>query len=108
MWTDLFNALKAFDFQQANKIVAGMDMLTVLKNPWVIVIMILICVYLAIRKGENAVITFLSIPAILVIFQKTVQDMNVMELENNSQDLLIFIGGFMVIAGVNLYFHFVR
>lgn len=108
MWSDLVNALKALDFQQANKILGSMDVLTVLKNPWVIVAMVLISVYLAIRHGENAVITFLSIPAILVIFQKTVQGMNVMELENNSQDLLIFIGGFLVIAGVNLYFHFVR
>jgi len=108
MWSDLFNALKALDFQQANKILGNMDVLTVLKNPWVIAAIVLICVYLAIRRGENAVITFLSVPAILVIFQKTVQGMNVMELENNSQDLLIFIGGFLVIAGVNLYFHFVR
>jgi hypothetical protein len=108
MWTDLFNALKALDFQEANKIMGGMDVLTVLKNPWVIAVMVVICVYLAIKHGENAVITFLSVPAILIIFQKTVRDMNVMELENNSQDLLIFIGGFLVIAGVNLYFHFVR
>ena len=108
MWTDLFNALKALDFQKANKILGDMDVLTVLKDPWVIVAMVLICVYLAIKRGENAVITFLSIPAILVVFQKTVQGMNVMELENNSQDLLIFIGGFLVIAAVNLYFHFVR
>jgi hypothetical protein len=108
MWTDLFNALKALDFQKANTILGGMDVLTVLKNPWVIVTMVLICVYLAIKRGENAVITFLSVPAILIVFQKTVQGMDVMELENNSQDLLIFIGGFLVIAAVNLYFHFVR
>ena len=62
----------------------------------------------AIRRGENAVITFLSVPAVLIVFQKTVRGMDVMELEHNSQDLLIFIGGFLVIAGVNLYFHFVR
>ncbi len=108
MWSDLFNALKAFDFQQANKIMGGMDVLTVLKNPWVIVVMVIVCVYLAIWRGENAVITFVSVPAILVIFQKTVQDMNVMELEHHSQNLVIFIAGFLVIAGVNLYFHFVR
>ncbi|MBW1859752.1 MAG: hypothetical protein JRI70_06670 [Deltaproteobacteria bacterium] len=108
MWTDVFNALKAYDFQLANKILGSMDVLTVLKNPWVIVVMVIICVYLAIWRGENAVITFVSVPAILVVFQKTVQGMNVMELEHNSQNLAIFIGGFLVIAGINLYFHFVR
>jgi hypothetical protein len=70
--------------------------------------MVIICVVLAIRRGENAVITFVSIPAILVIFQKTVQGMDVMQLEHNSQNLLLFIGGFLVIAGINLYFYFVR
>ena len=75
MWTDLFNALKALDFQKANKILEGMDVLTVLKNPWVIVTMVLICVYLAIKRGENAVITFLSIPAILIVFQRFYQSL---------------------------------
>jgi hypothetical protein len=108
MWLDLFSALKAFDFERANKILATTDVVAVLKNPWVIVSMVIICVVLAIRRGENAVITFLSIPAILVIFQKTVKGMDVMQLEHNSQSLFLFIGGFLVIAGINLYFYFVR
>lgn len=108
MWSDLFSALKALDFERANKILESVDVLAALKDPWVIVSMVIICVVLAIRRGENAVITFLSIPAILVIFQKTVRGMDVMQLEHNSQNLLLFIGGFLVIAGINLYFYFVR
>ena len=108
MWSELFSALKALNFEQANKILESVDVLTALKNPWVIVSMVIICVVLAIRRGENAVITFLSIPAILIIFQKTVQGMDVMQLEHNSLGLLLFIGGFLLIAGINLYFYFVR
>jgi hypothetical protein len=108
MWSDLFSALKKFDFEQANKILGSIDVIAALKNPWVIVSMVIICVILAVRRGENAVITFLSIPAILLVFQKTIRGMDVMQLEYHSQGLLLFIGGFLVIAGINLYFYFVR
>ena len=108
MWSNLFDALKAMDFKQVNKILSGIDVLTALMNPWVIAVMVIICVVLLIRRGDRAVITFLSIPALLVLFQKTIQDMDVMELEYQSQTLFIFIAGFLVIAGINIYFHFVR
>jgi hypothetical protein len=108
MWSDLFLALKAMDFEQANKILSGMDALASLMNPWVIAVIVIISIVLLMRYGDRAVITFLSFPAFMVLFQKTVQGMDVMQLEHSSQNLLIFIGGFLVIAGVNVYFHFVR
>jgi hypothetical protein len=108
MWSDLFLALKAMNFTQVNKIVSGVDVLTVLKNPWMIVGMVIICIVLLIRSGAKAVITFLSFPALLVLCQKTVKGTEVMELASSGQNLLIFIGGFLIIAGVNVYFHFVR
>lgn len=108
MWSDLFVALKALDFKQVDKILSGMDVLTTLKNPWVIAVMLIISILLLIRRGDRAVVTFLSIPALLVLFQKTVQGMDVMQLENSGQNLLVFIGGFLAIAGVNVYVHFVR
>jgi hypothetical protein len=108
MWSDLFSALKAMDFKQVNKILGGLDVLTLLKNPWVIAIMVIICIVLVIRRGGKALVTFLSIPALAVLFQKTIQGAHVTELEFSAQKLLIFIGGFLVIAAVNVYFHFVR
>jgi hypothetical protein len=108
MWSEVFFALKAMDFKQANKILSGVDVLTAIKNPWVIAVMIIICIVLLIRRGDRAVVTFLSIPTFMILFQKTVQDMDVMQLENNALDLLCFIGGFLVIAGINVYIHFVR
>jgi hypothetical protein len=108
MWSDLFSALIAMDFQQASKILSDMDAIATFMNPWVIAVMVIISIVLLIRHGERGVITFLSVPAFLVLFQKTVQGMDVMKLEHSSQNLLIFIGGFLVIAAVNVYFHFVR
>ncbi|MBW2173339.1 MAG: hypothetical protein JRF64_01590 [Deltaproteobacteria bacterium] len=108
MWSEVFSALKAMDFKQANKILSGVDVLTAMKNPWVIAVMIIICIVLLIRRGDRAVVTFLSIPTFMILFQKTVQNMDVMQLENNALDLLIFVGGFLVLAGINVYIHFVR
>jgi len=108
MWPEVFFALKAMDFKQANKILSGVDVLTAIKNPWVIAVMIIICIVLLIRRGDRAVVTFLSIPTFLILFQKTVQGLDVMQLENNALGLLYFISGFIVIAGINVYIHFVR
>ena len=108
MWSNLYVALKAMDFKQVNKILSGIDILTALMNPWVIAVMVIICIVLLIRRGDRAVITFLSIPGVVILFQKTIQDMDVMELEYQSQTLIVFIVGFLVIAGINVYFHFVR
>jgi hypothetical protein len=108
MWTDLFVALKAMNFKQAHTILSGVDVLTAFMNPWVIAVTVIICIVLLIRRGDRAVLTFLSFPAVMILFQRTVQDMNVMELEHGTMKLLIFIGGFLFIAGINVYFHFVR
>jgi hypothetical protein len=108
MWSDLFSALKGLDFAEASKILSSVDVLTALMNPWVIAVMVITSVVLLIRRGDRAVITFLSLPALMVLFQKTVQDMDAMALEHNSRDLVVFISGFLVIAGINVYFHFVR
>ena len=108
MWSDLFIALKAMNFKQVNKILSSVDVLTVLKNPWMIAVMVIICIVLFIRRGEKAVITFLSFPALMVLFQKTIKDAQAVELAYSTETLLIFIGGFLVIAGMNVYFHFVR
>lgn len=108
MLSELFAALKAMDFKRVNKILGGMDVLEVLMNPWVIVVIVIICAVLLIRRGYRPVVTFLSFPALMVLFQKTVQGSKVTELEYSLEGLLIFVGGFLVIAAVNIYFYFVR
>lgn len=108
MVSELFLALKEMNFKEVNKILSGVDVLTVLKNPWVIAVMVVICIVLFIRYGKKAVISFLSFPALIVLFEKTIKSAQVMKLEHSGQSLLIFILGFLVIAGINVYFHFVR
>ncbi|MFP3870614.1 MAG: hypothetical protein ACLFVT_07025 [Syntrophobacteria bacterium] len=106
MWSDILSSLKAMDFQRLNEILGHLDTVTLLKHPVVIVCMIVICAVLVIRGMERAFVTFVSIPVFLVLFQKTVQGQD--PLEFSPEKLVLFVGGFLAIAAVNVYFHFVR
>jgi hypothetical protein len=106
MWKEIITAVKGLDLKQLNEVLSGLDALTLLKNPWTIVIMAIFCIVFAIRGMEKALVTFLSVPALLVLFQKTTQGQDPMNFEGNR--LAIFVLGFLAIAGVNIYFWIVR
>jgi hypothetical protein len=106
MWKDVFAALKTFDFKKLNEAIPNIDMLDLLKNPYVIVVMAIPCIIFVIRGMERALVSFLSVPALIVLFQKTVEGKNALDLDG--QKLLIFVGGFLAIAGINIYFWVVR
>ena len=106
MLSDIISALKELDFQRLNEILTGIDMLTLLQNPYVIAFMVICCIIFIIRGMERALITFLSAPAFIVLFQKTVEGTNALDFE--AEKLLIFCGGFIAIAALNIYFYFVR
>ena len=106
MWSDIVSALKERDFQQLNEILANVEVLTLLKNPFVIATMVITCIIFLIRGMERALVTFLSIPAFLVLFQNTVQGYSALDFD--AERLLVFVGGFVAIAAVNIYVYFVR
>ena len=106
MWSDIVSALKDLDFKAMNEIVSNLDMLTVLKNPYVIAVMVICCLIFVIKGMERTLVTFLSIPAFIVLFQTTVEGTNALDFE--AEKLLVFCGGFIAIAAVNIYFYFVR
>lgn len=106
MWSDFLSTLKGMDLQQINEILSNIDFLTLLKNPWVIAFLLVSCIVFIIRGMERVMVTFLSVPAALVLFQKTAQGDAALDLD--ADKMLLFIGGFVVIAGVNIYFWVVR
>jgi hypothetical protein len=108
MWSELFFALKAMDFKRANKILSDVDLFSAFMNPWMIAVMVITSGILLMQRREKALVSFLSVPALMVLFQKTILGMNVMALEYGSQNLLAFVGGVLFIAGMNVYFYFVR
>ena len=106
MLSDIISAIIDLDFYGLNEILANLDMLTVLQNPWVIGFMVVCCLIFIIRGMEKALVTFLSAPALLVLFQKTVEGTDALDFDAGK--LLIFCGGFIVLAAVNIYVYFVR
>ena len=106
MWKEMIAALKALDFKQLNEILSGIDVVAFLMNPFTIIGMVIPCIIFIIRGMEKALVTFLSIPALLVLFQETTQGQNAMEFEGDR--LFIFVVGLLAIAGVNIYFWIVR
>jgi hypothetical protein len=106
MWSDIVSALKDLDFHRLNEILSGIDMLTLLKNPYVIGVMAVCCIIFVIRGMEKTLVTFLSVPALIVLFQKTIEGTNALDFE--AEKLLIFCGGFVALAAVNIYVYFVR
>jgi len=106
MWQEIISALKAMDFNRLQQIIRGIDAITFLKDPWVIGAIVVISIVLIIRRMEKGLITFLSVPALWVLFEKTVQ--GDIDLEKSGHTVLLFAGGFLLIAGINIYVHFIR
>jgi len=106
MWRDMISALKAMDFERLQQILSRLDVTTFLSDPWVIGAIALISLVLLIRGMGKLLISLLSIPALLVLFEKTVQAD--IDLEKSGYALLYFAGGFLIIAGINVYVHFIR
>lgn len=106
MLSEIIAAIKDLDFKGLNEILANLDMLETLQNPWVIGFMVVCSLIFIIRGMEKALVTFLSAPALLVLFQLTVEGTDALDF--NAQKLLIFCGGFVAIAAVNVYVYFVR
>ena len=106
MLSDVISAIRNLDFLELNEILAGVDMLTLLQNPWIIGFMVICSLIFIIRGMEKALVIFLSTPALLLLFQMTVEGTSALDF--NAEKLLIFCGGFVALAAVNIYVFFVR
>ena len=106
MLSDIISAVKNLDFRELNEILADIDMLTLLQNPWIIGFMVICSLIFIIRGMDKALVIFLSTPALLLLFQMTVEGTSALDF--NAEKLLIFCGGFVALAAVNIYVFFVR
>ena len=106
MLSEIVSAIIDLDFKGLNEILASIDMLTVIKNPYFIAFMVCSCIIFIIRGMEKAFVTLLSAPAFLLLFQQTVEGTSALDFD--AEKLLIFCGGFIAIAAVNIYVYFVR
>ncbi len=106
MLSDIISAIKDLDFLRLNEILTSIDMLEVLKDPYFIGFMVVCCLIFIIRGMEKALVVFLSGPAFLVLFQHTIEGTDALDFD--AEKLLIFCGGFIAMAAVNIYVFFVR
>jgi hypothetical protein len=106
MLSEVISAIKDLDFLRLNEILANFDMLEVLKDPYYIGFSVVCCLIFIIRGMEKALVMFLSAPAFLVLFQHTIEGTDALDFD--AEKLLIFCGGFIAIAAVNIYIFFVR
>jgi uncharacterized membrane protein YphA (DoxX/SURF4 family) len=109
MLSEIISAIKDLDFLRLNEILASFDMLEVLKDPYFLYFLgfsVVCCLIFIIRGMEKALVMFLSAPAFLVLFQHTVEGTDALDFD--AEKLLIFCGGFIAIAAVNIYVFFVR
>ena len=106
MWEDIFSALKAMDFDRLQEVLSRLDLMTLLKDPWVIGAIVLASIVMLIKGMEKALVTFLSVPALILIFEMSVR--GDIDLERSGHKLLIFAGGFVAVAAINVYVHFIR
>jgi hypothetical protein len=104
--SEIISAIRNLDVNRLNEILVSIDMLTLIKNPYFIGFMVVCSIVLIIRGMERAFVTLLSAPAFLLLFQQTVEGTNVLDFD--AKKLLIFCGGFIAIAAVNIYVYFVR
>ena len=106
MLSEIMSAIRDLDFSRLNDILASIDMLTLIKDPYFIGFMVACSIVFIIRGMERALVTFLSAPAFLLLFQVTVEGTSALDFD--AEKLLIFCGGFIAIAAVNVYVYFVR
>jgi uncharacterized membrane protein YphA (DoxX/SURF4 family) len=106
MLSEIISAIKDLDFLRLNEILASFDMLEVLKDPYFLGFSVVCCFIFIIRGMEKALVMFLSAPAFLVLFQHTIEGTDALDFD--AEKLLVFCGGFIAIAAVNIYVFFVR
>jgi hypothetical protein len=106
MLYEIISAIKDLDFLKLNEILTNIDMLEVLKDPYYIGFTVVCCLIFIIRGMEKALVMFLSAPAFLVLFQHTIEGTDALDFD--AEKLLMFCGGFIAIAAVNIYVFFVR
>jgi hypothetical protein len=106
MFYEIIAAIKDLDFLKLNEILTNIDMLEVMKDPYYIGFTVVCCLIFIIRGMEKALVMFLSAPAFLVLFQHTIEGTDALDFD--AEKLLIFCGGFIAIAAVNIYVFFVR
>jgi hypothetical protein len=106
MSADLLSSIMAtvFGTQHGNITAETCNLLT---NSWLQIALIAVpCIIFLIGRRYNLLVAFLSIPAGVCLLKYTTEGISVPDCY--ADKLLVFVGGFIVIAGFNVYYHLVK
>ena len=83
------------------------EICNLLTNSWLQIVLIAVpCILFLIGRRYNLLVAFLSIPAGICLLKYTTEGISVPDCY--ADKLPIFVGGFIVIAGFNVYYHLVK
>jgi len=106
MGTDLFSSIMVtvLSTQYENVVAATCNLLT---NPWLQFVFIAVpCIIFLIGRRYNLLVAFLSVPAFVCLLKYTTEGISIPDCY--ADKLPVFVGGFMIIAGLNVYYHLVK
>ena len=96
--------MSVFGIQYGNVAAATCNLLT---NTWVQLALIAVpCIIFLVGRRYNLLVAFLSIPACICLLKYTTEGVSVPDCY--ADKLPVFVGGFIVIAGFNVYYHLVK
>jgi hypothetical protein len=102
MGTDLLSSLMAM--VHGNVTTETCNLLT---NSWLQIALIAVpCIIFLIGRRYNLLVAFLSIPACVCLLRYTTEGVSVPACY--ADKLPVFVGGFLFIAGINVYYHLVK
>ena len=106
MGTDLLSSLMEMIFGalHGNLTTETCNLLT---NSWLQIALIAVpCIIFLIGRRYNFLVGFLSIPACVCLLRYTTEGISVPDCY--ADKLPVFVGGFLFIAGINVYYHLVK
>ena len=106
MNADLFSSLMA-TLVGAQQGTFAIEVSHLLVSPWVQLVLIAIpCIIFVVGRRYNMLVAFLSIPACVCILRYTTENISVPDCY--AEKLPVFVGGFLVIGALNVYYHVVK
>ena len=105
MCLNIVSTVKEFSIVTGD-FLSGLYVWPALKNPWIIVLIAVACIVMLARGMDRALVSLISILALIVLFQNTTQNFSVPSCY--TQELPMFLGGCLAIAATNLYVFLLR
>jgi hypothetical protein len=98
------DVLSPFETENIVKFVKGLTVSSVIHNPWMMAIIIIVLFYAVIKKSKFVILSIFTFFSLILLIQYTLPTGEDLTLST----LLPFVGGGLVIGSVLIYFIFIQ